>query len=70
LKPGDKIICIDNNFKNFLKLNKEYTVLYNDPDSDFYYIIIKEIPHLFFKSSRFILKSELRKDKLKKLNNV
>jgi len=77
LKFGEKLVCIDNftlyepNTKLYilelLELGKTYTY------EDFVgkgFVVVSEIYKYVFDSKRFIKKSELRKYKLKKINEI
>jgi hypothetical protein len=68
-KVGDKVVCIDNNGKNNLILNKTYTIKRCVMFADTARISLVEFPISAFFTNRFKLLSEVRKEKLKQLRN-
>lgn len=76
-KVGDKVICIniDSIIVNFikkpkvqhLKLNKLYNIVNNNGGNDD--IELYELPHLFYYKYRFKTYNEIRKQKIKKIQN-
>jgi len=77
-KKGEKFVCIDNTSKytgaelgycslRLLKIGNIYT--FNNINS-YGEIALFEIPGFSFRKQRFIKYSELRKFKLKELNNI
>ncbi len=77
LKVGEKLVCIDN-FTSYtsdtklyilkkLELGKIYT---HEGFVTEGWIAVSEIPEYVFENKRFVRKSELRKYKLEKLNEI
>jgi len=69
-KPGDKIVCIKNNYgEHILTVNDTYTVRTCEDGFyvGFYYVTIVNMIGMTFKSNRFISLKEYRKNKLKKI---
>jgi hypothetical protein len=66
---GDKIICINNDTKKTLEIEKDYTVSDYFMDNDVHIIKLKEIPLLYYCVSNFISVNDYRELKINKLKN-